>query len=134
MKRRQQSLGVSNVIPILSSSQDPKLPAGAVDLVFIVDAYHEFSHPYEMGVRLREALKPGGQLILIEYRMEDPNVPIKRLHKMSQRQAKREMAALGLRWVRTSNRLPQQHFMVFEKPGGAQGTAPQAVVPAADLR
>lgn len=119
LTRRQRTLGLENVTPVLSSPWDPKLPAGTVDLIFIVDAYHEFSHPFEMGVGLREALKPGGQLILIEYRMEDPGVPIKRLHKMSQQQAKREMTALGLRWVRTSNRLPQQHFMVFEKPAAA---------------
>ena len=65
---------------------------------------------------MRRALKPGGKLVLIEYRLEDRRVPIKRLHKMSERQAREEMAALGLEWIETKNFLPQQHFMVFQKP------------------
>ena len=82
----------------------------------MVDAYHEFSHPREMGEAMAAALAPGGKLVLVEYRAEDPSVPIKRLHKMSERQAKREMSALGLVWERTADFLPQQHFLVFQKP------------------
>jgi len=105
-----------NVETILGEADDPKLPRNEIDLAFIVDAYHEFSFPREMGERLRESLRPGGQLVLVEYRAEDPRVPIKRLHKMSEEQVKREMAAIGLEWVRTERYLPQQHVLIFQKP------------------
>ncbi|MEM1434848.1 MAG: class I SAM-dependent methyltransferase [Pseudomonadota bacterium] len=131
---RQRALGIDNVTPVLGSLTDPKLPAASIDLVFIVDAYHEFSHPYEMGQALFAALKPGGRLVLIEYRMEDRSVPIKRLHKMSQRQVKLEMAALGLRWLRTRDDLPQQHFMIFEKPPNRPAAPSTTVVPRPVLR
>ena len=107
---------VGNVETILGEADDPKLPRNEIDLAFIVDAYHEFSFPREMGERLRESLKPGGQLVLVEYRAEDPRVPIKRLHKMSEVQVKKEMAAIGLDWVRTESYLPQQHVLIFQKP------------------
>ena len=107
---------VGNVETILGEADDPKLPRNEIDLAFIVDAYHEFSFPREMGERLRESLKPGGQLVLVEYRAEDPRVAIKRLHKMSEVQVKKEMAAIGLDWVRTESYLPQQHVLIFQKP------------------
>mgnify|MGYP001823451869 FL=1 len=116
IEERRDSLGVANVETVLGRIDDPALPAGEVDLILIVDAWHEFSHPHEMGLGMVESLRPGGKLVLIEYRMEDPSVPIKRLHKMSEAQARKEMSGLGLRWVRTESFLPQQHFMVFEKP------------------
>lgn len=116
IEERRDSLGVTNVETVLGRIDDPALPTGEVDLILIVDAWHEFSHPHEMGLGMALALKPGGKLVLIEYRMEDPSVPIKRLHKMSEAQARKEMDGLGLRWVRTESFLPQQHFMVFEKP------------------
>ncbi len=116
IEARKLELDVHNVETVLGSISDPRLPHGAVNLIFIVDAYHEFSHPLEMGEAMFEALVPGGILILIEYRAEDPRVPIKPLHKMSEAQAKREMAALGLEWVETGNYLPQQHVLVFRKP------------------
>ena len=106
----------ANVETVLGAEDDPKLPKASVDLILIVDAYHEFSHPFEMGTAMAESLKPGGQLVLIEYRAEDPSVQIKPLHKMSQEQAKREMATIGLEWVRTEDFLPQQHFLVFRRP------------------
>ncbi len=106
----------ANVETILGTETDPNLPDAAVDLILIVDAYHEFSYPREMGEAMAAALKPGGTLVLIEYRGEDPRVPIKRLHKMTQAQAKREMAVIGLDWERTEDFLPQQHFLVFRKP------------------
>ncbi|XOV83875.1 MAG: class I SAM-dependent methyltransferase [bacterium] len=112
---RALALGVDNVVPVAGSVSDPGLAAQSVDLIFIVDAYHEFSHPLEMGRAMVRALKPGGQLVLIEYRGEDPSVPIKALHKMTQAQVKAEMAAIGLRWIKTEDFLPQQHFMVFAK-------------------
>ena len=119
IEQRIAAAGVDNVTPVLGSIDDPGLAPNSVDLIFIVDAYHEFSHPLEMGRGMARALKAGGQLVLIEYRAEDRSVPIKRLHKMSQAQAKREMAALGLTWQRTEDFLPQQHFMVFSKANPA---------------
>lgn len=115
IRQRAQEMKVDNVEPILGSISNPGLTPDSVDLIFIVDAYHEFSHPMEMGQEMVAALRPGGQLVLIEYRGEDASVPIKRLHKMTQAQARAEMAALGLRWVRTEDFLPQQHFLVFAK-------------------
>lgn len=116
LRRQARDAGVDNIEPVLGTVTDPMLPEAEVDLIFIVDAYHEFSHPREMGEAMVRSLRPGGTLILIEYRAEDPRVPIKRLHKMSERQAKREMRAIGLEWRRTEDFLPQQHFLVFEKP------------------
>ena len=115
IEARMQAEGVTNIVPVLGSVMDPGLPQAGVDLIFIVDAYHEFSQPRAMGEAFGAALKPGGILVLIEYRAEDPTVPIKRLHKMSQAQVKLEMASVGLTWQRTEDFLPQQHFMVFEK-------------------
>ena len=114
--RRKVLENVVNVETVLGEKEDPKLPNNQIDLAFIVDAYHEFSFPREMGERLKESLRPGGQLVLVEYRAEDPRVPIKRLHKMSEVQVKQEMAAIGLDWVRTDSYLPQQHVLVFQRP------------------
>ena len=114
--RRKALENVANVETVLGTEDDPKLPDNEIDLAFIVDAYHEFSFPREMGERLKESLKPGGQLVLVEYRAEDPRVPIKRLHKMSEVQVKQEMAAIGLDWVSTESYLPQQHVLTFQKP------------------
>ena len=114
--RRKMLEEVVNVETVLGEQDDPKLPKNQIDLAFIVDAYHEFSFPREMGERLKESLRPGGQLVLVEYRAEDPRVSIKRLHKMSEVQVKQEMAAIGLDWVRTDSYLPQQHVLVFQRP------------------
>ena len=116
IEQRKARENVANLETILGEEDDPKLPNNEIDLAFIVDAYHEFSFPREMGERLREALTPGGQLVLVEYRAEDPRVPIKPLHKMSEKQVKQEMAAIGLTWVRTESYLPQQHVLIFQKP------------------
>jgi ubiquinone/menaquinone biosynthesis C-methylase UbiE len=116
LDRRERELGLTNVEPILGQIDDPKLPAGAVDLVLMVDAYHEFSHPAEMMTGIVNGLKPGGRVALIEYRAEDPAVRIKPLHKMTERQAIKEMTAAGLIHVETLDVLPQQHLMFFEKP------------------
>ena len=117
MEQRKALESVVNVQTVLGAADDPRLPDGEIDLAFIVDAYHEFSFPREMGERLKASLKPGGQLVLVEYRAEDPRVSIKRLHKMSEVQVKQEMAAIGLDWVRTERYLPQQHVLIFQKPG-----------------
>jgi len=116
IEARKADGAAANVETVLGTETDPRLPAGQVDLALIVDAYHEFSHPREMGEGIARALRPGGRLVLIEYRAEDPRVQIKALHKMSQAQAIAEMEAIGLEWERTGNFLPQQHFLVFRKP------------------
>lgn len=116
---RKREAGIANVETLLGRIDDTKLPEGQVDAALMVDAYHEFSHPWEMMVSVVRGLKPGGRLILIEYRGEDPTVAIKPLHKMTQRQAIAEMKAVGLEHVETRNFLPSQHFMIFRKPAGA---------------
>jgi ubiquinone/menaquinone biosynthesis C-methylase UbiE len=107
---------VTNVEPLLGTIEDPKLPKAAVDVVLMVDAYHEFDHPREMMEGIVSGLRPGGRVVLVEYRGEDPKVPIKPHHKMTQEQAKKEMAAVGLKHVTTKEMLPWQHLMIFEKP------------------
>ncbi|WP_369811303.1 class I SAM-dependent methyltransferase [Hymenobacter convexus] len=116
LQDNKRKLKVTNVRPVLGTTTSPALPADSVDLVLIVDAYHEFDHPREMGRAIRRALKPGtGRLALVEYRAEDPNVPIKRIHKMSVEQARKEMAAVGLEFVETVETLPQQHLLLFRR-------------------
>jgi ubiquinone/menaquinone biosynthesis C-methylase UbiE len=109
--------GTTNVEPVLGGVESPNLAINSIDLAFIVDAYHEFSHPFEMGQGLFDALKPGGQLVLVEYRGEDASVPIKRLHKMTAQQAGKEMRALGFTGPDVLDVLPQQHILIFTKPG-----------------
>ena len=116
IEERGREEGVDNVRGVRGSVTDPNLPEAAVDLALIVDAYHEFSHPQEMAAGLLRALRPGGLLVLVEYRAEDPSVPIKRLHKMSEAQARRELEAAGFEFVRNEDFLPQQHFLVFRRP------------------
>jgi ubiquinone/menaquinone biosynthesis C-methylase UbiE len=116
IRRRIDERGVDNITPIRGTVTDPNLPADSVDLAYMVDAYHEFSHPYEMMTALYEDLTPGGRVVLVEYRREDPSIPIKTLHKMTEAQTKKEMKVAGYEWVRTLEMLPRQHFMVFRKP------------------
>lgn len=111
----QQEKQLTNVEPSLSTVDNPRLPPNSVDLALLVDAYHEFEYPREMMMGIAQALKPNGRVVLVEYRAENPFVLIKPLHKMSQRQVRQEMAAVGLRWLETKNNLPQQHVMVFGK-------------------
>jgi predicted methyltransferase len=105
----------SNVEPVLGSTTNPNLPPQQVDLAIMVDAYHEFEYPREMMAAIVQALKPGGRVVLVEYRAENPLIMIKRLHKMTQVQVKKEMQAVGLVWQKTDGRLPQQHIMMFKK-------------------
>lgn len=116
IERRMKDGNINNVIPVQGNETDTKLPPASVDVALLVDAYHEFSYPYEMMESLARSLKPGGRVILIEYRGEDPDVPIKLLHKMTEAQVKKEMNAVGLAWKETKDFLPQQHFLVFTKP------------------
>ncbi len=116
IEQRKTVSGIQNIETVLASKTNPNIPADSVDVVLLVDAYHEFSQPREVMAAVSRGLKPGGRVILVEYRGEDRKVPIKRLHKMTQQQAKKELNAVGLRWQRTDQYLPQQHVMVFTKP------------------
>jgi ubiquinone/menaquinone biosynthesis C-methylase UbiE len=116
VQKRIDRRKADNVVPVRGTVDDPNLPEGAVDAVLLVDAYHEFSHPYEMMRGIVRSLRRGGRVFLVEYRGEDKALPIKPLHKMTEAQAKREMAAVGLEWVETLEVLPTQHLMVFRRP------------------
>jgi SAM-dependent methyltransferase len=109
---------VANIRPVLCTETDPKLPEGAVDLILMVDVYHECSDPEAVLRGLRRALKPGGRLVLVEFRAEDPDVPIKPEHKMTVAQARRELEANGFRFKELHSFLPWQHIIVFERPAG----------------
>jgi FkbM family methyltransferase len=111
----KQENQVTNVEPILGAIANPNLPENSIDLALMVDAYHEFSHPREMMQELVKALKPTGKVVLVEYRKENPFIPIKALHKMTQKQTRKEMQAVGLQWQTTKDILPSQHIMVFGK-------------------
>jgi FkbM family methyltransferase len=115
IEKRKKESKVDNVVAVKSEEADAKLPDNSVDVALLVDVYHEFSFPREMMLSVVKALKPGGRVVQIEYRGEDQDVPIKRLHKMTVAQARKEMAAVGLVWKETKNFLPQQHFLVYEK-------------------
>jgi ubiquinone/menaquinone biosynthesis C-methylase UbiE len=106
---------LSNVTPVLGTFDDPKLPVGALALVLMVDVYHEFSEPQAMLRHIHESLKPDGRMVLLEYRAEDPNVPIQPLHKMTVAQAKLEIEHEGFTLARVQNDLPRQHLLTFTK-------------------
>ena len=116
LEQRKKQLKAENVITVQGTETDPRLPAQTVDVVLLVDAYHEFAYPREMMENIIKSLKPGGRVIQIEYRGEDSSVPIKSLHKMTVAQARKEMEAVGLRWQETQDFLPYQHFIIFAKP------------------
>ncbi len=108
---------IANVEAVLGSEQSPNLLPNRIDVALLVDVYHEFAYPQEMMRAIGQALKPGGRVILLEYRGENPLIAIKPLHKMTQKQVKKELSAVGLIWQETKNVLPQQHILVFQKPG-----------------
>ena len=116
LEKNADKAKVANVVPVLGAYDDPKLPAGELDLIIMVDVYHEFSQPQRMLQRMHEALKPGGRLALFEYRAEDPNVPILPLHKMSKAQVKTEVELEGFKQLRVFDDLPWQHLIVFTRP------------------
>ena len=115
LELNKQEKNIANVEPVLGSIDNPNLPENSIDLALMVDAYHEFEYPREMMQGIVKALKPGGRVVSVEFRGENPLIPIKGLHKMTQKQVKKEMAAVGLVWKETKDMLPQQHLMVFEK-------------------
>jgi len=107
---------LTNVHAVLGSPDDPKLPKNSLDLVLMVDVYHEFSEPEKMLDRIRESLRPGGRIVFLEYRAEDPNVPIRPEHKMTVKQVRAEVEPEGYRFDKTIEVLPQQHIIIFRKP------------------
>ena len=115
LERRAAEAEVENVRPILGTVIDPKLPKGKVDLVFMVDVYHEFSHPEQMLAAIRESLTTHGRVVLVEFRAEDPKVPIKKRHKMTEAQCVKEMTANGFRLVESFDELPWQHMLFFKR-------------------
>ena len=106
---------LSRIVPVLSTEQKVSLPENTIDMMLLVDVYHEFSFPYEMALSMWAALKPGGKLVLVEFRAEDPTVPIKTIHKMSEAQAIKEFKAAGFTFDKNIDNLPWQHCMVFTK-------------------
>ncbi len=115
LKQRIDRHKITNIQPQLGTEQSPELPPASIDLALMVDAYHEFSYPQEMMTGIMSALKPDGRIVLVEYRSEDRSVAIKPHHKTTEKQIKRELSALGLKWQKTENILPQQHILFFIK-------------------
>lgn len=126
LQQKLADQAIENIDLVLGQVDNPNLPADTLDVALMVDAYHEFAYPHDMMTSVVAALKPGGRVVLAEYRAENPMVMIKRLHKMSEAQVKREMAAVGLRWLKTEDVLPEQHLLFFEKPQSEAATAEPA--------
>jgi protein-L-isoaspartate O-methyltransferase len=117
--KKAKKQNVMNVETVKGTETDPKLPANGVDLILLVDVYHEFNHPFEMTEKLVDALKPGGRLVFVEFRLEDEKVPIKLVHKMSERQVLKEMGPFPeMEHTKTIGTLPWQHVIVFTKKEG----------------
>ena len=115
LAKRMAMFRIGNVKPIMGDVTDPKLPPESCDTMIMVDVYHEFDQPYEMTTNMVKALKKGGRIVFVEFRKEDPTVPIKEVHKMSEAQVKKEMSLHSLEWVETIEKLPWQHIIVFRK-------------------
>jgi precorrin-6B methylase 2 len=114
---------ITNIETVQGEEADPKLPAGRMDLVLLVDVYHEFSKPRQMIDKIREALKPDGRLVLLEYRKEDPNVPIREEHKMTGAEVKAELEPQGFVLRQVIETLPRQHILILTKTAGAKAAA-----------
>jgi ubiquinone/menaquinone biosynthesis C-methylase UbiE len=128
LDERAKKEGINNIVPVLGTQTDAKLPDASCDLILLVDVYHEFSDPAPMLTAMKKALKPGGQIVLVEFRAEDESVPIKPEHKMSKEQIMKEMNANGLRLSRSYDKLPWQHMLWFE--AGQADAAPINNMPA----
>jgi ubiquinone/menaquinone biosynthesis C-methylase UbiE len=115
LKERAMNAKVTNIVPVLGTESDPKLPAKTMDLILLVDVYHEFSQPQIMLQKLRLALKDDGRLVLVEFRKEDPHIPIRSEHKMSVEEVKAEVIPEGFRLDKLLKDLPRQHIFVFRK-------------------
>ena len=117
IERQKTDTGVANIEGVLGQIDNPNLAPNSIDAAIMVDAYHEFSHPFEMINGIYNALRPGGRIFLLEYRGEDDSVPIRPLHKMTEEQVVKEMSIFGLEWTETLDFLPWQHMMIFTKSG-----------------
>jgi len=115
VRKKAGENGQKNVLPWLGTTTDPKLPPASIDLMIMVDVYHEFDQPFEMVTNMVKGLKKGGRLVFVEYRKEDPNVPIKLVHKMSVAQVRKEMSIFPLDYKETIEILPRQHIIVFTR-------------------
>ena len=115
LTNKMAQLNIRNVKPVLGTITNPKLPSASVDTILMVDVYHEFDHPFEMVEAMTKSLKPDGRMVFVEFRGEDPKVPIKRVHKMTEAQVKKEMEIHPLVWKETISALPRQHIIVFRK-------------------
>ena len=113
LRQKAESAKLTNIETVLGSDVDPKLPAGQLDLVLMVDVYHEFSQPQKMLRRIRNTLKPGGHLVLLEYRKEDPSIPILTVHKMTVEEVKKELEAERFKLVQVIESLPRQHILLL---------------------
>jgi ubiquinone/menaquinone biosynthesis C-methylase UbiE len=118
LKTNALAHGLTNVVPVLGKIDDPQLPTNKIDLAILVDVYHECDHPFEIIQALCRSLKTDGRLVFVEYRGEDPGVPIKLLHKMTEAQVRKEMEVQPLTWVETLHLLPRQHIIIFRKKAG----------------
>jgi tRNA A58 N-methylase Trm61 len=117
LRKNMQQRKLTNYEAVLGTVDDPKLPLAALDLVLLVDVYHEFSEPQKMLRHIRESLKPDGRLVLLEYRGEDPNVPIRPEHKMTVAQVRTELEPEGFGLDKVLESLPRQHILIFMKSG-----------------
>jgi ubiquinone/menaquinone biosynthesis C-methylase UbiE len=115
LEQQMSRRSIANVKAVPGTPADPKLPRNSLDLALMVDVYHEFEQPYEMLAAIVGALKPGGRVAFVEFRGNDPKVPIKPLHTMTEEQVRREAGAHALEWIRTTRDLPWQHVIVFRK-------------------
>jgi ubiquinone/menaquinone biosynthesis C-methylase UbiE len=115
LRNRAAKAKLANIEPILGSESDPHLPANSCDLILMVDVYHELSQPQRMLQKMKQALKPDGRLVLLEYRKEDPHIPIRSEHKMSVQEAKTEVEAEGYKLEKVLSDLPRQHILIFRK-------------------
>ena len=113
LEQKMKAAGITNYKAVLGSDTDPRLPEGQFDLILLADVYHEFAHPREMLRHLRLALRPGGRLVLLEYRKEDPNVPIREEHKMAVTTVRRELEPEGFEFEHVIETLPRQHLLIF---------------------
>lgn len=122
IRRRSAALHLDNVETVLGSESDPKLPPNTMDLVLMVDVYHEFSQPQRMLQGIRASLKPSGRLVLLEYRKEDPTIPIRPDHKMSIPEVRTELEAEGFKMEKVLDTLPRQHLFFFVKAAAAKAS------------
>jgi precorrin-6B methylase 2 len=115
LSRKLAAQAVTNVAPVLGTLTNAQLAPASIDLAILVDVYHEFSYPFEMMQSICRALKPGGRVVFVEYRGENPEIPIKPVHKMTEAQVRKEMRTQPLTWVQTSSVLPRQHIIIFKR-------------------